>query len=166
MAEGPADRGERARLPDGKTAHAILKDSNGNEVGRATLTETNDGVRIAGEVHGLPPGEHGFHIHEQGICEAPAFTSAGGHFNPTGESHGAAHGDKRHLGDLGNLRVGEDGRSAFDVTAEGARLTAGDHSLFHPGGTSLMVHAKLDDLKTNPSGNSGDRIACGVITRD
>jgi superoxide dismutase, Cu-Zn family len=165
MAQGPADRGERARAAGETVAAVVLGNAQREEVGRATLTQTSEGVRIAGNVSNLSPGQHGIHIHEKGLCEAPTFESAGGHYNPTAMSHGGERGEQRHIGDLGNIMVGEDGRAAFDVTAQGATLREGSASLFHTGGTSLIVHAKADDLRSNPAGNSGERVACGVIKR-
>ena len=165
VAKRSADRGERARIIEEGSAVSYLKNAHGDVLGRATLTETTEGVRIAGEAASLPPGQHGFHLHETGVCEGPGFKSAGGHFNPLSKSHGGEHGDTRHVGDLGNLQVGEDGRTVFDVTAYGATLRQTDTSLFHPSGTSLMIHAKADDLKSDPAGNSGDRLACGVVER-
>jgi superoxide dismutase, Cu-Zn family len=164
-AGGLAERGERARTsapPEG-SAVVHLRDARGAEVGKATLTETTEGVRIAGEVNHLSPGEHGFHIHEKGMCDAPGFQSAGGHYNPAGTDHGGPTTENRHAGDLGNLRVGDDGRAAFDITARGVTLRKGPQSLLDGAGTSLMVHAKADDLASNPAGNSGERIACGIV---
>jgi superoxide dismutase, Cu-Zn family len=164
-AGGLAERGERARTatpPEG-SAVVYLRDVRGAQVGKATLTDTAEGVRIAGEVNHLPPGEHGFHIHEKGMCDAPGFQSAGGHYNPAGTDHGGPNTERRHAGDLGNLRVGDDGRAVFDITARGVTLRKGPQSLLDGAGTSLMVHAKGDDLASNPAGNSGDRIACGVV---
>lgn len=160
-----ADRGERARIADGGSAVAYLKNAQGDVLGRATLTETKEGVRIAGEASSLPPGEHGFHVHETGVCEGPGFKSAGGHFNPSDNAHGGDNGADRHVGDLGNIHVGVDGRAVFDVTAYRATLHDSPTSLFHPGGTALVIHAKEDDLKTDPAGNSGDRLACAVVQR-
>lgn len=166
MAEAPADRGERARSASESVALVVLANAKSEEIGRATLTQTSDGVRIAGNVSNLAPGAHGLHIHEKGLCETPAFESAGGHYNPGAMSHGGDRGDQRHVGDLGNITVGKDGRSAFDVTAQGATLTEGTPaSLFHTGGTSLIVHARADDLQSQPAGNSGPRVGCGVIKR-
>src|SRR5690606_25253705 len=109
-------------------------------------------------------GLHGFHFHEKGICEAPDFESAGGHFNPTGASHGLDHEDGPHAGDLPNLEVGPDGTVKEEFFVENLTLLAGEeNSLYQEGGTSLIIHAEADDGTTQPSGNSGDRIACGVV---
>ena len=147
-----------------QSARAILKDAQGKVVGAATLNEVSGGVKIAMRVSGLKPGEHGFHIHAVGKCEPPAFTSAGAHLNPYGKKHGHKNPDGAHAGDLPNLTVGADGTGSIDVTAAGVTLTAGRASLLQPGGASLVLHANPDDEKTDPAGNSGARIVCGVIT--
>ncbi|MFS0691155.1 superoxide dismutase family protein [Sporosarcina sp. 179-K 8C2 HS] len=141
-----------------------LMDGNGKPVGTAELTEEEDALRIMVEAEGLPEGPHGFHFHEKGVCEAPDFESAGGHFNPTGASHGLDHEEGPHAGDLPNLEVGPDGTVKEEFFVENLTLTPGEeNSLFHDGGTALVIHAEADDGKTQPSGNSGDRIACGVV---
>ena len=141
-----------------------LKDSDGNSVGTAELIEEEDALRIMVDAKNLPEGTHGFHFHEKGVCEAPDFESAGGHFNPTGASHGLDHEDGPHAGDLPNLEVGPDGTVKEEFFVDNLTLLAGEeNSLFHEGGTSLVIHAEADDGKTQPSGNSGDRIACGVV---
>lgn len=150
-AEGPAQ------------AKAVLVNSAGEEVGTARLEEADGGVRIALEVSHLSPGMHAFHIHAVGRCEPPDFASAGGHFNPAGKKHGLDNPEGHHAGDLPNIEVGADGTGKAETVAVGMTLSPGDHSLFHPGGTSLVVHADPDDNRTDPAGNSGARIACGVI---
>ena len=147
-----------------QTARAVLKDTQGKVVGASTLNEVPGGVRIAVQVRGLKPGEHGFHIHAVGKCDPPAFTSAGAHFNPYGKKHGHKNHEGAHAGDLPNLTVGPDGTGSIDVTAAGVTLTAGRASLLQPGGASLIIHLDPDDEKTDPAGNSGARIVCGVIT--
>ena len=112
----------------------------------------------------LTEGTHGFHFHEKGVCEAPDFESAGGHFNPTGASHGLGHEDGPHAGDLPNLEVGPDGTVKEEFFVENLTLKAGEeNSLFQDDGTALVIHAEEDDGTTQPSGDSGDRIACGVV---
>jgi Cu-Zn family superoxide dismutase len=147
------------------SAEAALKDKDGKDVGRATLIETSDGVRIAVTGYRLPPGAHGLHIHAVGRCDPPQFTSAGAHFNPAGKQHGTQNPAGPHNGDLPNLEVAASGEGGIDATTKLVTLQPGSTSLLGPAGTSLVVHAAADDYKTDPSGNSGDRIACGVITK-
>ena len=148
-------------------ASAVLKDKAGQRVGQATLTETSDGLRIEVAGIGLPPGPKGIHIHAVGTCEPPDFVSAGAHFNPADRKHGRLNPDGAHAGDLPNLMVTSAGAATLDVTAKAATLKDGmSASLFGPGGTSLVIHAQPDDEQTDPTGNSGGRIACGVITRN
>jgi Cu-Zn family superoxide dismutase len=150
-----------------KSAHADLVNAQGAKIGSAKITSTATGLKIAVMVAQLSAGEHGIHIHTVGKCEAPAFTTAGGHFNPTSAHHGPnnAQTPHPHAGDLGNLSVDQSGKGKAQFTVEGATLADGTNSLFHEGGTSLVIHAKADDLMSDPSGNSGDRIACGVIEK-
>ena len=147
------------------TAEAELKDTAGAVVGKATFTQLPDGVLIELKASNLPPGEHGFHIHERAECHASDFASAGGHFNPEGKAHGFKNPDGPHAGDLPNLTVRPDGTVDVSTLARRVTLGEGAHSLLKPGGTSLMIHAGPDDYMTDPAGNSGARIACGAITR-
>jgi Cu-Zn family superoxide dismutase len=142
-------------------------DAQGKEIGSAKITSTADGVKIAVKVSKLPPGDHGIHIHNVGKCEGPAFASAGGHFNPTSAHHGIhnTQDPHPHLGDLQNLTVTGNGKGDSSFTVNGVTLGDGANSLFHEGGTSLVIHAKADDLMSDPSGNSGDRVACGIIEK-
>jgi len=145
-------------------AHVVLRDAHGGEVGRGTLRAVAGGVRLSLAVHGLAPGVHGVHLHSVGKCEGPDFKSAGGHFNPTVRKHGLKNPLGHHAGDLPNLTVGADGAGKMEMTVEGVTLGAGPLSLLGPGGSSLVVHAAADDELTDPAGNSGARIACGVVT--
>jgi Cu-Zn family superoxide dismutase len=148
-----------------QTATAAIKDVQGKQIGTATLTEGADGVRIALDISKLPPGAHGLHIHSVGKCEAPDFKSAGPHFNPDAKKHGMKNPDGPHAGDLSNVEVGADGTVKTAVTTKLVTLGAGRNSLFQEGGTALVIHADPDDERTDPAGNSGARIACGVITQ-
>ena len=150
-----------------QSAHAGIVDAQGATIGHADFSTVANGVEISVTVSQLSPGEHGIHIHNVGKCEGPAFTTAGGHFNPTGAHHGVhnAMEPHPHLGDLPNLVVSDAGTGKLTFTAVGVTIGDGPNSLFHDGGTSLVIHAKPDDLTNDPSGNSGDRIACGVIVR-
>jgi len=150
-----------------KAAHAELKNAEGAKVGTAKFTQTANGVKVSVKVSQLTPGEHGIHIHTVGKCEAPGFTTAGGHFNPTSAHHGAKNSQDPHphVGDLENLNVGQNGKASATFIVNGATLADGQNSLFHDGGTALVIHAKADDMMSDPSGNSGDRIACGVIEK-
>jgi len=147
------------------TARAELKNAKGESVGSAQLTETPAGVLLHATLSGLPPGAHAFHIHEVGRCEAPDFTSAGGHFNPGGQHHGFANPQGAHAGDLPNIFVPEGGKTEVEVLARGVTLGSGPAGLLDANGSSLVIHASADDYKTDPAGNAGGRIACGVISR-
>ncbi len=140
-----------------------LLNAQGQTVGSAVFSSAPNWVRINVNVVGLAPGVHGIHIHETGRCDAPDFTSAGGHLNPTGREHGLENPQGPHLGDLPNLTVGADGRGDAEFVNPRITLTPGTNSIFRPGGTALVIHATADDQRTSPSGNSGARIACGVI---
>ncbi|MCW5835153.1 MAG: superoxide dismutase family protein [Labilithrix sp.] len=131
--------------------------------GRAVLTEQRDGVHVVVEVAGISPGKHGTHIHEDPDCSAPDAKSAGAHYNPEGHPHGLPSSDARHIGDLGNLVVGEDGEGRLDVVAPRASLRVGDPRSFVD--RSLVVHAEPDD-GSQPDGAAGARIGCGEIRRD
>ena len=150
-----------------KSAHADIANAQGTTVGHATFTTAKAGVQVKVSVSQLTPGEHGIHIHNVGKCEGPAFTSAGGHFNPTSTHHGIHNAQEPHphVGDLPNLTVSDKGTGKLTFLIPGATLGEGTNSLFHEGDTSLVIHAKADDLTSDPSGNSGDRVACGVITK-
>lgn len=146
-------------------AEATFMDVDGNELGTATLSQTEQGMKIAGVLEGVPEGEHGFHIHETGACDpAGGFESAGGHFAPRGNEHGFDNPNGPHAGDMRNQTAAADGKLVLDVTNDMVSLTEGEESyLLDEDGSSLMIHANADDYETDPGGNSGDRIACAVI---
>jgi Cu-Zn family superoxide dismutase len=143
-------------------ANTQLKDSSGKPVGDVDLMQTPAGVLIKLQIKGLTPGEHAFHVHAVGKCEAP-FESAGPHFNPGNHKHGIMSGEG-HAGDMPNLHVPQSGELSVEVVNSAISLEQGKpNSVFDNDGSSLVVHAKADDYKSDPAGDSGDRIACGVI---
>jgi Cu-Zn family superoxide dismutase len=146
-----------------KSASAELMDAQGKVVGKATIKAAKGGVEMTVQMSGLPAGEHALHIHSVGKCEAPAFTSAGPHFNPEGKKHGTMNPEGHHAGDLPNFVVAANGKGKWKGIVEGVTLAEGKNSLFHPDGTAVVVHEKADDHKSDPAGNAGARIACGVI---
>jgi Cu-Zn family superoxide dismutase len=147
----------------GQDATVNLMNSRGQVAGHATLVQEPGGVRLRVDVTGLAPGPHGIHIHAVGKCEPPSFDSAGPHFNPDGKHHGLDNPAGPHAGDFPNLIVGADGSARASFLDSRVTLGPGSHSLFPAGGTSLVIHADPDDGKTDPAGNSGPRIVCGVI---
>ncbi len=147
------------------SAKAILKDAAGRQVGTAAFTPAKDEVRVSVEVAGLPPGRHGIHIHAAGKCEPPDFKTAGAHLNPQGKHHGLHNPEGAHAGDLPNLEVGPDGTGKASFAVKGVTLAGGKASLLGGDGTALVVHADPDDEMSDPAGNSGARIACGVIEK-
>lgn len=141
-----------------------LDDVDGNVVATATLTEDKSGVKIKLEGENLAEGTHAFHIHEKGTCEAPDFKSAGGHYNPTDDNHGKEDPEGPHAGDFDNIEVGEDGKVNIEMTTDKVTLEKGqDNTLYTDEGTALVIHAEADDYTSQPSGDAGERIACGVI---
>ena len=142
-------------------ASAVLKDAQGNEVGSATLTALPNGVLIGLDLTAIPAGEHALHIHAVGACEPPDFKSAGGHFNPEEDKHGLMNPAGPHAGDMPNIAVPDSGKLQIEVLNQMVHL---DDGLFDQDGSALVIHAGADDYKTDPAGNAGDRIACGVIT--
>lgn len=141
-----------------ETAKAPLKDKTGKDVGTVELTQTQAGVLLKLAVKGLPAGEHAFHIHAVGKCEPP-FESAGEHFNPTGKQHGRDNPRGPHAGDMPNIEVPSSRRATIDIVLKNVSL----NSMLDGDGASLVVHENADDYKSDPAGNSGRRIACGVI---
>ncbi len=149
--------------PSGPRAAAVtLRDGHGAVVGTATLTEVGGAVRVVLEVRGLAAGVHGVHVHEIGRCEPPTFTSAGGHFNPDRRQHGLHNPRGPHAGDLPNITVGG-GIGRLETTTERFTIRPGPTSVLDANGSALIVHGSPDDERTDPTGNSGSRAACGVI---
>jgi superoxide dismutase, Cu-Zn family len=142
-----------------------LKDGQGKEVGTATVSPAAQGVKIKLNAQNLTPGEHAIHVHQTAKCDGPDFKTAGPHFNPDGKKHGLQNPEGPHAGDMPNFTVDAKGKSKATVTDPNVTLGDDPHSVFTGGGTSLVIHAKADDGKTDPSGNSGDRVACGLITK-
>lgn len=145
----------------GKTVEVSFQPKSGSSLaGKATLTETPEGVKVDLALEGLPPGEHGAHVHEKGDCSAADGSSAGGHFNPASNPHALPTGTPRHLGDLGNITISPDGKGTLDIVAPGANLKEGDPNSFL--GKAIIVHEKQDD-GGQPTGNAGGRIGCAEI---
>jgi superoxide dismutase, Cu-Zn family len=164
-AAGLVAAGCAALQPGLTTASARLTNAQGEVVGSATLAQVSGGVRILLTARGLPAGDKGVHIHAVGTCEPPAFASAGGHVNPDGRQYGLLNPRGPHAGDLPNLRIEADGAGRLESLNDRITLGAGPTSLFDGDGSALVIHEAADDQRTDPSGNSGGRLACGVIVK-
>ena len=150
-----------ATATEGPSATAVVRPASGSQAhGSVKFTQVGNRVRVEGEIAGLNPGRHGFHVHEKGDCSAPDAASAGPHFNPGSKKHGGPEGADRHGGDLGNLTANEYGKATVSVMVEGISVGSSPNGVI---GKGVIVHADPDDLKTDPGGNSGDRIGCGAI---
>lgn len=152
-----------AEPASGASAIARLVSASGAPMGTATVTQVSGALQLRVDGMNLPSGAHGVHIHQVGNCTAPDFTSAGPHWNPTGAQHGKDNPAGMHMGDLPNLLVGSDGRGTLEYRIAGATLTGGDHAMLDSDGAAIVIHATADDYRTDPAGNSGARIACGVF---
>jgi Cu-Zn family superoxide dismutase len=156
--------GETAPADEGPQAAATqLRDGGGRTIAAASVTAMGDALRVRVEAAGVAAGIYGIHIHSVGRCDPPGFESAGPHWNPSDRLHGRDNPRGQHAGDLPNLLVGTDGRGSFEFTVPGASLSGGPRRLLDADGAAVVLHARSDDYRTDPSGNSGARIACGVL---
>lgn len=148
-----------------ESAQAELKDASGKPVGTARVRTTKEGVVISMRVNDLPQGLHAVHIHATGKCEGPGFTSAGAHFNPSNTKHGLKNPDGPHAGDLPDVYINKDGVGQYEVLIQSVTLNGGKLSIVEPEARAIVIHATADDNMSDPAGNSGDRIACGVFAK-
>jgi Cu-Zn family superoxide dismutase len=162
-AAGMAGAKEASAADVAAKATAAMKDAEGNSVGTVAFEQGAQGTVVHARLTDLPPGTHAFHVHETGKCEAPDFTSAGGHYNPTDQAHGFFADDGYHAGDLPNIHVAESGTLEIEFFSEQFKL---DDNVFDSDGSSVVIHAGTDDYRTDPAGDAGERVACGVIERD
>jgi Cu-Zn family superoxide dismutase len=156
--------GRRDEPAPATRAQADMRNSAGQSVGQVTLEQTASGLLIMGTLSGMPAGTHAIHVHEIGAC-TPDFEAAGAHFNPTGREHGVRNAAGPHAGDMPNIHVAENGSARFEHFARDLSLSRGGAALLDANGSALVIHAVADDYMTQPGGNSGARIACGVVGR-
>ena len=145
-------------------ARAMLLAGDGSAHGEAIVTEASDGLHVAVRARGLTPGIHAVHIHMTGSCTPPDFASAGGHWNPTGRKHGKDNPDGMHMGDMPNMLAGSDGAGEMAFVIPGGTVKSGPHPLLDSDGAAIVIHAQADDNRTDPAGNAGGRVACGVFS--
>lgn len=156
--------GAGTAVAQGTGTTARIEDAEGNVVGTAGFTEVAGGLVVSVEGRGLAPGDHGIHLHETGACDPPAFESAGGHINPAGTQHGLSNPQGPHAGDLPGMTVAADGTAAYEATTDRVTLYGGDGALLDADGSAIVIHDAADDQATDPTGNSGDRVACGIVS--
>lgn len=161
VSEGNVPTG--APTPHVAFAEAALRDANGNVVGDVVIDQLDQGIRLTLRARNMTPGVKAAHIHAIGRCDAPDFTSAGGHWNPFDREHGRDNPAGQHMGDMPNVIVGQEGTGLLEVTITGARIEGGNAALLDADGAAVMIHAGSDDYRSDPTGNAGGRIACGVI---
>ncbi len=155
--------GKFGGAPPSMIVTSDVRTAGGETLGIATFAQEPDGLWVSLETKGLPAGEYGVHLHAIGRCEGPDFTSAGPHYNPAGTQHGSANPAGPHGGDLPNLVVGDNGKGRMSALLPGVQLKGGTAPLLGPEGSAILIHAGKDDYRTDPSGNSGNRIACGIL---
>lgn len=146
-----------------RSATAVIRNSAAVQVAQATASQAGPGIGMRVEATGMPPGVYGVHVHSAGRCDAPDFATAGPHWNPTGQQHGKNNPQGMHKGDLPNLMVGTDGRGSLEIVVPTASVSQGATPLLDADGSAIVIHERADDYRTDPSGNSGTRIACGVF---
>ncbi|WP_030541497.1 superoxide dismutase family protein [Sphingobium sp. DC-2] len=146
------------------SATAVLLAGDGSPRGEARVTEAADGLHVTINATGLTPGIHAVHVHGTGVCTPPDFTSAGGHWNPTGRQHGKDNPAGMHMGDMPNMLAGADGSGQMEYVIPGAMLRSGSTPLLDADGAAIVIHAQADDNKSDPAGNAGGRVACGVVS--
>lgn len=159
-----AGRNAADSLGGNMKAMVPVKSSTGRDLGSLTVTEAAQALSVSGTLRGLPPGSHGIHFHMVGRCDAPAFTSAGEHWNPTSKQHGTGNPQGPHLGDMPNITVGADSIASVLVVTKGGTIRGGMSGLMDADGASIVIHTAADDQRTDPSGNAGGRVACGVVS--